>query len=466
MAVELREHPRFTTYLNAGLILADGHHYPCQVLDFSQTGIHLLWPHGVPASTENLMLELVLDEKPLRIAVDWVFSNDQHAGVQFRKPDNKLFLRLQEYNQASRGQRRISQEQKDKYTALLKQEAITLMDRLPKQWLPEFLEATFEKANMARNTAEQQQWLRLEKQSKNNARALHQHFQQRLQQQLERWLQGKPEHTAEQQPDSAELRLSLVQQAEFEDWLLAKVTSSHLQSKLANMSFELRQLLDTLSDARVEDSFNPIGPGTVTEAFRDSLEKLQLPQEARALAFEIFEQVAGNCLQTSYQNLIRQIDIPLTFRYRRAVQPATPSGHTASSNGAGSAPGNQTAGSTGVTTAATAASAQPAPAHYNEHTLQNFQRHQQEARQAYSNIQNLLKLRYQRIEQTAPQEQEMLPAAAPELVTDIVTTLAEQQSMAEGHVRESVEKALAAQDVSLPAESRDAIDTLEQVTQQ
>ncbi len=86
MAVELREHPRFTTYLSAELILPDGHRYPCQVLDYSQTGIHLLWPHGVPAATENLMLELALD-KPVKVPVDWVFSNDQHAGLQFRSPD-------------------------------------------------------------------------------------------------------------------------------------------------------------------------------------------------------------------------------------------------------------------------------------------------------------------------------------------------------------------------------------------
>ncbi len=343
------------------------------------------------------------------------------------------------------------------------------MDRLPKQWLPEFLEAAFEKANMARNTAEQQQWLRLEKQAKTSAKLMHQHFQQRLQIQLERWLQGKPEHRADEQPDSAELKLSLVQQSEFEDWLLAKVTSSHLQSKLANMSFELRQLLDTLSDARVEDSFNPIGPGTVTEAFRDSLEKLHLPQEARALAFELFEQVAGTTLQASYQNLIRQIDIPLTFRYRRAT-PTAPAPTPINGPAGNPAHSGQT-GTNAPLQPATHAQAQGDASPHNDselnptQTLQNFQRHQQEARQAYANIQNLLKLRYQRVEQSLAQPQEQLPEAAPELVTDIVSSLATQQSLAEGHVRESVEKALAEQEVSLPAESRDAIDTLEQVTQ-
>ncbi len=460
MAVEQREHPRFTTYLNAALISTDGQQYPCQVLDYSQTGVHLLWPHGIPASTQQLTLQLAFEDQPVKIAVDWVFNNDQHAGVQFRRPDNKLFLRLQEYNQATRNQRRITDEQKQRYLQLLQQEAANVRDRLLRQWLPDFLEATFEKANMARNTAEQQQWLRLEKQAKSNAGAMLKAFQQRLQQQLQRWLQGEPEISREQQPDQAELHLSLVQQADFEDWLLAKVTASHLQSRLANMSFELRQLLDTLSAARMEDTFNPIGPSTVTEAFRDSLDTLQLPQEARALAFSVYEQVALTTLQTSYQNLIRQIDIPLTFRYRRAIPAVQPAVPTASAT-----TGTNTTQTATVKANSAASVTNPPPSNNRGQSLQSFQRHQDEAKQAYANIQNLLSLRYQRLEQAELSPEESLPVAAPEQVSTIVTHLAQQHSLAEGHVRESVEKALAAQEVSLPADSRDAIDTLEQVTQ-
>lgn len=461
MAVEQREHPRFTTYLNATLNSADGQQYPCQVLDYSQTGVHLLWPHGTPASTRQLTLALAFSDQTIKVPVDWVFNNDQHAGVQFQQPDNKLFLRLQEYNQATRNQRRITDEQKQRYLQLLQQEAANVRERLLRQWLPDFLEATFEKANMARNTADQQQWLRLEKQTKTNANGMLKSFQQRLQEQLQRWLQGQPEASREQQPDQADLRLSLVQQADFEDWLLAKVTASHLQSKLANMSFELRQLLDTLSAARMEDTFNPIGPTTVTEAFRDSLDALQLPQEARALAFSVYEQVALTTLQTSYQNLIRQIDIPLTFRYRRAIPAAAAAPAAATTSTTTAAPARP--GGTTKDNRPAATASQPAGGNQGQ-SLQSFQRHQQEAKQAYANIQNLLSLRYQRLEQTDLNPAESLPAAAPQQVSEIVTHLAHQHSMAEGHVRESVEKALAAQEVSLPAESRDAIDTLEQVT--
>ncbi|MCD8523003.1 MAG: DUF1631 family protein [Saccharospirillaceae bacterium] len=468
MAVELREHPRFSTYVNARLLLSDGTALDCQVLDYSQSGMHLLWPHGKPQNTAGILtLQLTLDQQPTEIRVEWVFCNEQHAGVRLHQPDDRLFLRLQEFNQSHRNIKKINPEQRQRYLELFRQEAGSLIERLLKLWLPEFLEGTFSKANMARNTAEQQQWLRLEKQSKEKAAAMHQRFSQTLQRQLERWFAGEPEYIAEHQHASGDMRLSLIQQAEFEDWLLAKVTSSHLQSRLAHMTFELRQLLDTLSDASIENGFNPIGPGTITEAFRDSLEKLQLPQEARALAFETFEQIAGGNLQTTYQNLVRQIDIPLTFRYRKPAAEPQSSRRNDSDAATPLPAGSDSATNTEYKTNAAAGNTQPAsaqPAPDSEQPLQNFQRHQAEARQAYANIQNLLRLRYQRFEQPGL-SQETLPVAAPELISDVVSHVAQQQSLAQGHVREQVEKVLAEKDVSLPAESRDAIDTLEHVTQ-
>src|SRR5690606_11453563 len=165
-------------------------------------------------------------------------------------------------------------------------------------------------------------------------------------------------------------------------------------------------------------------------------------------------------LQTSYQNLIRQIDIPLTFRYRRAIPAVQPAVPTASAT-----TGTNTTQAATVKANSAASVTNPPPSNNRGQPLQSFQRHQDEAKQAYANIQNLLSLRYQRLEQAELSPEESLPVAAPEQVSTIVTHLAQQHSLAEGHVRESVEKALAEQDVSLPADSRDAIDTLEQVTQ-
>ncbi len=77
MAVELREHPRFSTYVNARLLLTDGTALDCQVLDYSQSGMHLLWPHGKPENSAGILtLELALDTQKIDVKVEWVFCNE------------------------------------------------------------------------------------------------------------------------------------------------------------------------------------------------------------------------------------------------------------------------------------------------------------------------------------------------------------------------------------------------------
>ncbi len=465
MAAELREHPRFSTSFSARLTLADGETFDCQVVDYSQSGMNLLWPHQQPDNTEGRhTLTLDLDGQQLNVPAEWVHHDEQHVGLPLPLHDDTLFLRLQEFSQKHRSDNKIDDQSRARYLSEIRSQSSRLSEALPKKWLPEFLEATFDKANKAHNTTEQQQWLKLEKHAKEHAAALLQQFVANLDNQLERWLAGKPEFTPDHEAESGDLRLSLVQQSDFEDWLLAKVTASHLQSRLSHITFELRQLLDALSDAPIEHCFNPIGPTTVTEAFRDALEKLSLDQDARTLAFSIFEQVAGNMLQTAYQQLIKDIDIPLTFRYRKPRKTLTSSddGHNDSSNGqATDQRGSQTP-EQDIHPEASSAWQAPAPLTPGD-VAQNFRRHQEEARQAYSNIQNLLRLRYQRLEAEIPENE--LPQAQPEDIEQIVPSLAQATSVGAGGVREAMEQALAEREVSLPLESRDAIDTLEHVTQ-
>ncbi|MFC3681760.1 DUF1631 family protein [Bacterioplanoides pacificum] len=469
MAAELREHPRFNSEFIAQLRLADDGWHDCTVTDYSHSGMKLAWPHGTTeAGDQPLLLRLQLDGELLEIEVEWVYQRDKEAGVRFHKPDDKVFLRLQEFNQNHKPQGGLSAEKRQQFRQLFQQAAAGMVDKLPKLWLPGFIEATFEQANFARNTTEQQLWLKLEKQSKDNAASFYRAFHQALEQQMMLWLDGKPRASRDNLRGQSTDTLSLVQQAEFEDWLLAKVTASHLQSRLSHISFEVRQLLDTLSDASTEDCFNPIGPNTVTDAFRDALDKLSLPQKARSLAFDTFEQTAFLVLQNGYQDICKQIDIPMSMRYRRRragsnepVVHITPATDHADDNSAASTLA-QAANEHPAIAPAAVSPGSPAVA---ANSLQNFQRHQQEARQAYSNIQSLLKLRYQRFEQLQQGELVSLPLAEPQAVESVVSELAKEQQSLPANIREQVEDALAEQENSLPQESRDAIETIEQVTQ-
>lgn len=293
-----------------------------------------------------------------------------------------------------------------------------------------------------------------------------------------------------------------MQQDDFEDWLLAKVTSTHLQSKLSHSSFEVRQLLDMISEAKPEHCFNPISANIITEAFRLAMEPLELELKVHQLAFDIFEQAAGQQLQAVYLWLIKQIDVPLAFRNRRRSIPADGSRQSQSPDkdepqilpdaAEPSSPLPQQYSSPAYAThkpaikpaiqAALAEGSDAGPA-----SMSAFRQHQIEAQQAYSNIQNLLTLRHQRIEAGIPNAQlgadlnapftpastsdqtnssdQISPAAEHSQVHSALQQLWQTSTTHPGRVRQDLEQALAKQAVSLPPANREAIDTLEHVTQ-
>src|SRR5690606_30869020 len=135
-------------------------------------------------------------------------------------------------------------------------------------------------------------------------------------------------------------------------------------------------------------------------------------------------------LQTSYQNLIRQIDIPLTFRYRRAIPAVQPAVPTASAT-----TGTNTTQAATVKANSAASVTNPPPSNNRGQSLQSFQRHQDEAKQPDYNIPNPRSPGDPRLERVGPSPEESLPVAEPEQVSTVVSLLAQQHRLAEGHVR-------------------------------
>jgi diguanylate cyclase (GGDEF)-like protein len=494
--MDKRVKPRFESHVEAKLIATDGSSHACHVSDFSQEGLRVYWPDDVKITLKSqdlLQLYLTLEDAPLNITVECLYQEGSSAGLKLHQPTNELFLQLQSINQENRSHGALSSEKRSHYKNLFQQRVKESSQGIIKQWHAEFLDELFNRANNAHNNSEQQILFSAEKHVKEQGNKIQNSFLTAVAEQLKCWLEGLPPITNEKdsQKNSQDQSLSLVQQADFEDWLLSKVASTHLQSRLSHASFEVRQLLDMISEASPENCFNPLSANVITEAFRAAIEPLEIDKNIRQIAFDIFQQVAGQQLQAVYQWLIKQIDVPLAFRNRRTPRTAnapttakSPSADDeareesepqilpASSND----PQNQgqnpqyprqyeqsPAGgfsNTGYT----------APA--NSGSMQAFRQHQSEAQQAYSNIQSLLALRYQRIESgltSASVEAELaqpsMPVANHNQVQSALQQLWQKSDTQPGRVRQDLEQALAAQDIGLPAENREAIDTLEHVTQ-
>jgi diguanylate cyclase (GGDEF)-like protein len=464
--MDKREHPRFESLVEARLITPNGSSHSCRVADFSQEGLRIYWSDEESLSLkvkDIFQLYLTLEDDPLNIVVECLYQNDNGAGFKLHQPNNELFLELQSVNQASRNHGVLSDEKRLHYKNMFQKRVKDASQSIIKQWHSELLDELFTLANKAHNNTEQEALYCAEKATKEHQIQIKNDFLTTIAKQLKRWLEGLPKISNDK--DAREkyhqgTNLSLVQQEEFESWLLAKVTSTHLQSRLSHSSFEVHQLLDMISETCPENGFNPLGANIITEAFQQAIEPLAFEKNIQQVAFDTFEQVAGQQLQAVYLWLIKQIDVPLAFRNR--PQPTTPNPRNPVSQEHARQPleSNITNRATGYIAPSTAGS------------MESFRQHQAEAQQAYSNIQSLLALRYQRIENNIPSagvEAELAKASIPPANKDQVQSalqqLWQQSNTQVGRVRQDLEQALTSKAVGLPLENREAIDTLEHVTQ-
>lgn len=502
--MDKREHPRFESHVEAKLITTNGTSHACRVADFSQEGLRVYWSDEEELSIkikDLLQLYLTLEDAPLNIEVECLYQEGSGAGFKLHQPNNELFLKLQGINQASRNHGALSDEKRSHYKNLFQQRVKESSQGIINQWHSEFLDELFTQANKAHNNSEQQNLYSAEKSAKEQQSKIQNSFLSAIAEQLKCWLEGLPKISKDKDKDKERVEqydqaqsLSLVQQEDFEDWLLAKVTSTHLQSRLSHSSFEVRQLLDMICETRPENCFNPLGANIITEAFRGAIEPLAFEKDIQQIAFDTFEHVAGQQLQAVYQWLIKEIDVPLAFRNRRRPSTPAPTPRPAvSASGPENdelqdqepqiLPASQDQGQDWRPQGVPAGQApsyrgnisNPAAGYVAPPTsgsMQSFRQHQAEAQQAYSNIQNLLAMRYQRIESgitsagvEAELAQPSIPVADHGQVQSALQQLWQQSDTQVGRVRQDLEQALASKEICLPAENREAIDTLEHVTQ-
>ncbi|MDF1761875.1 MAG: DUF1631 family protein [Oleibacter sp.] len=448
MSSESRKHPRFDSQLRATAVFNEDQRYPCLIINYSHSGIRLRWNHGsLPADTSEFILEIQLHSL-VKLKCEFVFQKNDIIGLRIPNPNSKLFISIQEHVQQQRANVGLSQEQRHQFRQIVEVETQKAIPRLPQAWLPMYCELALNQADVARSTSEQQAWLSLEKQVRATFSEFSAHYSQLVQHQLQRWLAGESKLTEDTEEYEGAIALSLVHQSDFEDWLLARVAASHLQSLLNKENFELRQLLDTLSTAAPANCFNPIGPNTVTEAFRDCIDTLGLPHKARELAFECFEKTAFGILKSTYQTLISKIDIPITFRYRRA-QGVEHDAKTAAKQSSFSHEATHSPSATDGTDSDV------------QNLKKNYEHHRDQARQAYSNVQHLLSLRSSNAPTSSSEP--ALPEAEEKQVLAIVENLAQETELGSADILAQVEAQLATQKISLSNENRQAISTLEEV---
>jgi diguanylate cyclase (GGDEF)-like protein len=470
--MEKRSHPRFESHVEAKLVTSDGSSHACHIADFSQDGLRVYWQseHGLQLEdSDTIQLFVDLNGSKLNMSANCLYQDGCSAGLELIGLNQDIFLKLRSINQGNRDHSSLSREDQDRYSKLFQQRIKESSQSIIKQWHSDFLDELFKLVSSAPNNSEQQAIYSAESNVTKRSSQIQTSFINAISEQLSRWLDQLPQISTDKDPQksASDRKLSLVQEDDFEDWLQAKVASTNIQSKLSHASFEMRQLLDMISGAPIENCFNPLSANIITEAFRAAIEPLPIEKNIRRIAFEVFQLVASQQLQLAYQSFIKQVDIPLVFRNRprkNIPQGPTSPTNTTDDNVEGTEPQI-------LPSSTAAAQIDPSRGYYQapetSGTMNEFRQHQSEAQLAYSNIQNLLAMRQQRHIDNTPHQisQPSLPAADHQQVQSALQQIWQGSDTHPGRVRQNLEHALASKEVALSGADREAIDTLEHVTQ-
>ncbi|WP_020410660.1 DUF1631 family protein [Hahella ganghwensis] len=97
--------------------------------------------------------------------------------------------------------------------------------------------------------------------------------------------------------------LSLIDKAEFEDWLTLKVMVTKAETAYRSHLLQLKMRFDALGIHCQKGYSNPVGPSLICYAFRDTLIGLKLPLSAERICLKQFELSMMSDLEPMYQEL-------------------------------------------------------------------------------------------------------------------------------------------------------------------
>ena len=103
--------------------------------------------------------------------------------------------------------------------------------------------------------------------------------------------------------DITEEELSLVNQDEFEDWLIVKVLINKVESDFYESLFNLDARFAYLMSQGVIHNSNPVSPQVICHAFAESIHDIDIPKSTEKIIFSAFEKVLVEKLGSFYKDI-------------------------------------------------------------------------------------------------------------------------------------------------------------------
>ena len=136
-------------------------------------------------------------------------------------------------------------------------------------------------------------------------------------------------------------KLSLVDEAEFEDWLSLSAVIKSVELDFAQVLDEFEQRYSQLVDQPIDRKTNPFGPELIGRVFQNSIQTVDFSNAIRAVLYKSLGQVISGQGLTFYQQLnavLGEIKLPEPVAKNRTKSKATPSGGASASSETSVAP--------------------------------------------------------------------------------------------------------------------------------
>ena len=102
-------------------------------------------------------------------------------------------------------------------------------------------------------------------------------------------------------PDDEDL--ALINQDEFEDWLVVKVLISKAETSFSESLFAIETRFSHLLNLEVDEDNNPVAPQVICHAFAEAIDTIDIPKISEKIIFSVFEEVVINKLDGLYNDI-------------------------------------------------------------------------------------------------------------------------------------------------------------------
>ena len=233
------------------------------------------------------------------------------AGLSFLQPDPAAIQALQnlakqnsqQLEQTKIDSSRYSRDDVHRILALIRRGVADHLSALLQGFFSEAEESLFNRAERARNNQEQHQFLNAIAELKKHRGKIITSFSKEALDQMDELAATGTIRLKENDLEEIDKSLSLINKDEFEDWLVIKVMISKAETKYRENLFALQIRFSQLTGGLFNEENNPVGPSIVGHAFSKSLAILEITAEAEKLIYQVFENVVIFRLGDLYEDL-------------------------------------------------------------------------------------------------------------------------------------------------------------------